>query len=432
VRLPAGRARDLVALGGLAFLLRFAWVLVYGRVDPPAGGVNDTTFYEFTAASLAKAGTYTGLDFHPTAGWPPVFPFLVSLLYRVFGVHLRLGLALNVVLSTATVVLIYLIAERVFGRREARVAAAIFAILPGPLYMTGLFLSETMFIFELVGFLALVVFVPERPWKPPMLGVALGIAALTRGEGFLMLAIPLAAWWGVYPRRAWLQRSALVVALMLLTIAPWTIRNAVVLDAFVPVSNNASWTLASAHSPNANGAEVETPPGWTPAGVPEAERAKAVRHEAIKWAIHHPLKELGLIPRRLIALNQGSGGSIGGWINGGTPDQRQLRTSSVIVFTVLADAFGYFLLFATIASLVLIGPRRLWRMHPALKAVLAYLALCLVNYGIVYYGQWRYRIPMEPFMVLLATPLLVRVWDRRAALAASLRGLGPDREPAKA
>jgi hypothetical protein len=432
MRLPVGRARDLAVLGGGAFVLRAAWVLVYGRVDPPVGGVNDTSFYEFTASSLATAGTYTGIDFQPTAGWPPVFPFVVSLLYRVFGVHLRLGLALNVVLSTASVVLIYLIAERVFSRREARAAATILAILPGPLYMTGLFLSETTFIFVLVGFLALLIFLPERRWKPAALGVALGIAALTRGEGFLMLAIPLAAWWGLYPRRVWLRRSALTVALMVLTIAPWTIRNAVVLDAFVPVSNNANWTLASAHSPNANGAEVETPPEWSPANAPETERAKSVRSEAVKWAVHHPLKEIGLIPRRLIALNQGSGGSIGGWINGGSADQWQLGRSSVLVFKVLADALGYFLLFATLASLALLGPRWLARRHPALRGVLAYLGLCMIIYGVVYYGAWRYRIPMEPFMVLLATPLLLRVWDRRAALAASLGRLGPDRESASA
>ena len=148
--------------------------------------------------------------------------------------------------------------------------------------------------------------------------------------------------------------------------------------------------------------------------------------------MRHPLKELGLIPRRLIALGDGPRSVFPIWFNAGPSRQWQLRTSSVIVFTVLADAFGYFLLFATLASLVLIGPRRLWRMHPALRGVLAYLALCLVNYGIVYYGQWRFRIPMEPFMLLLATPLLVRVWDRRAALAASLGRLGPDREPASA
>ena len=31
-----------------------------------------------------------------------------------------------------------------------------------------------------------------------------------------------------------------------------------------------------------------------------------------------------------------------------------------------------------------------------MKGVLAYLALSLFNLGFVYYGQWRYRIPMEP------------------------------------
>jgi hypothetical protein len=70
--------------------------------------------------------------------------------------------------------------------------------------------------------------------------------------------------------------------------------------------------------------------------------------------------------------------------------------------------------------------RRLWRMHPGMRGVLAYLALCLVNYGVIYYGQWRYRIPMEPFMILVATPLLLRVWDARPALADALARLGPE------
>jgi 4-amino-4-deoxy-L-arabinose transferase-like glycosyltransferase len=417
VRLAPGRTRELVILGGLAFALRLAWVLVYGRADPPADGSNETTFYEHAAASLANGGGFTGLDSQPTAAWPPGFPFLVSLLYRAFGERTSLALGLNVVLATATVVLIYLIAERVFGRREARVAALLFAILPGPLYVTGLFLPETTFIFVLVGVLALVVLLPDRGWKPIAVGVAVGIAALTRGEGWLALAIPLAYWWGL-PRGELARRAAILIGVMLLTIAPWTIRNAVTVDTFAPVSANAN-TLAAAHSPNANGAPVDPPPGWT-------------RRDALEWAIRHPHKELGLIPRRLIALNDGSSGSIPTGLNAGPRRQWELRTSSVIVFTALADAFGYFLLFATLASLVLIGPRRLWRLHPALRGVLAYLVLCLVNYGIVYYGQWRFRIPMEPFMVLLATPLLVRVWDRRAALAASLGRVGPDREPASA
>ena len=81
------------------------------------------------------------------------------------------------------------------------------------------------------------------------------------------------------------------------------------------------------------------------------------------------------------------------------------------------------------ASLALVGGRTLWRLHPAMQGVLAYLALCLVNYGFVYYGQYRYRMPMEPFMILVATPFLARLWadrrrlhDEEAAQAPPARG----------
>ncbi len=434
MRLPAGRARDLLVLGVSAFSLRLAWVLVYGRVNPPDGAINDTTFYQFTAASLANGTGFIGVNFEPTAGWPPGFPFLMSLLYRVFGQRLSLALALNVVVAAATVLLLYLIAERLFGRREARVAAGLFAILPGPLFLTGVYLSETLFIFVLVSFLALLVFLPDRRWTPVLLGVALGLAALTRGEGLLMPIIPLAFWWGHHARRAWLQRATVLLVAMVLTILPWTIRNATVMDDVIPVANNASGTLWSGHNPDANGWIVNPtdPPALDARGEGpgETERARQLRREAISWAIHNPIKELGLIPRKLIMLNQGSGASIGGWLNSGPRYQWQLGTSSILVFTVLGDAFGYFLLLAALASVFLLGARRLWRMHPGMQGVLAYLALCLFNYGFLYYGQWRYRIPMEPFMVLVATPLIARVWERRAALADAVSRLGPEARPA--
>lgn len=430
MRLSAGRARDLVVLAGGAFVLRLVWVLVYGRANPPDGSINDTTFYQFAAASLANSGEYHGLTFEPTAQWPPGFPFVMSLLYRVFGERLSLALALNVVLATATTILLYLIAERIFGRREARVAAAFFAILPGPLYLTAVYLSETMFVFMLVGFLALVVFLPERRWKALLLGVALGLAALTRGEGLLMPILVLAAWWGQYPWRAWLGRAAVLLVAMALTIAPWTIRNAVVLDEWVPVSNNPSGTLWSGHNPDANG-WIVNPGDIPPPGTSETERANQLRREAISWALRNPHKELGLIPRKLIMLNQGPSQAIHGWINAGPRYQWQLGTSSILVFTVLGDAFSYFLLFVTLVSLIVVGPRTLWRRHPGMRGVLAYLALCLVNYGVIYYGQWRYRIPMEPLMILIAAPLLVRIWAQRGALADGLARLGPEARPVR-
>src|SRR4051812_12506949 len=80
----AQHRRDILLIGGGCLVLRLAWVLVYGRV---AVGPNDTIFYQIAASNLAAGRGYSELFGPPTAGWPPGFPFLVSLGYRVFGVH---------------------------------------------------------------------------------------------------------------------------------------------------------------------------------------------------------------------------------------------------------------------------------------------------------------------------------------------------------
>jgi 4-amino-4-deoxy-L-arabinose transferase-like glycosyltransferase len=417
MRRGAVRIRDLAWIGGLAFVLRAAWALAYGRTTP---ALNDTVFYEVAADSLAQGEGFRALHGEPTAHWPPGFPFLVSLLYRVLGVHPELGLALNVVLATATAVLVYLVSERMMGRTAALVAGAVFAILPSATFFTGLFLVETSFIFLLVAFLALALFLPDRRWSPAVLGIAIGLSALTKGEGLLMVTIPLAMWWGHDGRGEWLGRTAVLLTAIALTIAPWTIRNAIVMDAFIPVSTNASTTLWSGHNDLANGGPTYPPQRLLAqvedSGDPqrfEVAEAELLRREAIEWAFKNPHKEVGLIPRKLLSLTNATSNVFPTWFNAG--EERQVPKSALIAFNVLGDALDYFLLFATLASLALIGVRRLWRLHPGMQGVLTYLAASLFTYGFVYYGQYRYRIPMEPFMILVATPLLTAAWSWRRA-----------------
>jgi hypothetical protein len=65
-----------------------------------------------------------------------------------------------------------------------------------------------------------------------------------------------------------------------------------------------------------------------------------------------------------------------------------------------------------------------------MQGVLAYLALFLVLYGFVFHGQWRYRIPVEPLMILVATPLAMWVWSRRRGLRADFDAESPRGRPA--
>jgi 4-amino-4-deoxy-L-arabinose transferase-like glycosyltransferase len=417
-RLRTATARDLIAIGALAFVLRAAWALVYGRIE---AGPNDALFYEIAAGNLAGGHGYTQLFGDPTAHWPPGFPFLVSIGYRVFGTHVKLGLALNVALGAATAMLLYLVAKEAMGRAAGRVAGVSFAILPAPIFFTGLFLSETTFLFALVGFLALVVFLPDRRWTPVALGVAAGLAALTKGEGALLPVIALAMWWTGTVRGDWLRRTVVLIVAMALTILPWTIRNAIEMDAFIPVATNASTTLWSGHNSEANGGPTYAPPSLL-ARIPkhlsptqhEVEEARLLRREAIHWAIRNPPKELGLIPRKLLALGNATSNVFGIWFN--APGDRQLGTSSLLVFDVIGNALDYFLILVTIAALAIIGGRSMWHFHPVMRGALAYLLASLVVYGFVYYGQFRYRLAMEPMMILVAAPLIVGVWQRRRTL----------------
>jgi hypothetical protein len=86
------------------------------------------------------------------------------------------------------------------------------------------------------------------------------------------------------------------------------------------------------------------------------------------------------------------------------------------VFAPLGGGFDYFLARLTGAALVLIGARRLWRFHPLMRGVLAYLAASLLTYGLVYYGDYSFRLLMEPLMIIVAAPLVVSVWRGRQGL----------------
>jgi hypothetical protein len=84
---------------------------------------------------------------------------------------------------------------------------------------------------------------------------------------------------------------------MLLTIAPWTIRNYVTFDRFFLVSSNGGWVLWLGNNPGADGRVMD----WTTA-LKEAEGAafvdlnRRLGREATTWIFNNPVKFLKLIP----------------------------------------------------------------------------------------------------------------------------------------
>jgi 4-amino-4-deoxy-L-arabinose transferase-like glycosyltransferase len=403
-------------LAGLA--IRVAFVLAVHR---EALGFNDTLFYHASADQLAHGKGYSDFNGAPTARWPPAYTFILSLVYRVFGTDYLGGELLNTVLGAAAIPLLMLIALRVFGRREALVAGVVLAFFPGQILYTEVLLSETFYSTALLVVFALLAVMPhERKRTVLAVGMAIGVCTLIRGEGPLLLAIPLAVWWPELSKPALARRMALVLAGTVLVVAPWTIRNALVMHDFIPLSTNGGTTFWSGHNPRANGGPTYATPELLrqagPAGnfkTPIRQEA-LLRHQALEFMLHNPRRELELIPMKLAYLNRGDSAVIDIWINSVQKGPTPFSEPNRVRIGALAD-FAYFsLLFLTIAAVVLVPEVRRNRVT---RGVLGLFAAALVFYGFVLYGNFRYRASLEPLMILLAAPLLVRMWELRSRAA---------------
>ena len=139
-------------------------------------------------------------------------------------------------MGALTVTLVYLIAQRHFGRTVAVLAGIGMALAPMTGRFTAVILSETLFTF----LLTLGVFFwagKQYAWT----GIVFGLAALTRVTllPFLVL-LPLLTLMG--PWRSY-RRGYLMIAVLSFAVASiWIVRNAVVFHRFIPVAASGSGT----------------------------------------------------------------------------------------------------------------------------------------------------------------------------------------------
>ncbi len=182
-------------------------------------------------------------------------------------------------------------------------------------------LSETLFIFLFVA--ALVALVPAAGRVGPLgrgrlvtAGILFGLSVLVRPVSLAALPVLALAWWlqgrsegpGIGLRRAAGQAGWLLGCTVLL-VAPWTIRNAVRMHAFVPLSTNNGDNLCIGYSPDANGAFGLAPACITKDVAVNGSRAE-VRHDheathlAVKYATADPGRIPWLVTRRFYYLMQ--------------------------------------------------------------------------------------------------------------------------------
>ncbi len=182
----------------------------------------------------------------PTAQQPPGYPFLIAAIFKIFGAYtitaLWVAVLLNAAFAALTAILILKIGIRDFGRSAGVVAAWVWAcwlyeaavsIRLWETALSALLLSAAFF--RLPGLAA-----STRVSRWMIFGLLAGVAALTNTT--LLALFPFFWLWLWFSTRAEIRRRARLllssIAICILVLLPWTIRNYSVFHCVIPLRDN--------------------------------------------------------------------------------------------------------------------------------------------------------------------------------------------------
>ncbi len=391
-----------------ALVLRVGWVL---WVDRDGFVLNDAMMYNANAVAINEGLGFRPPQGGPSAQWPPAYSTILAGLYWAFGYNPLWGELFNAAIGAITVVMLMLLIERVLDRRTAIVGGVILAVLPGPILWTDVLVTETLYTAMFVLILLVLAHATPTWWWMVAIGAVIGLGALVRGEALTWALLPIVLFWRDLPKVDLAKKLSVAAAVVAVCLAPWTIRNAIVMDAFVPVATNASATLWSGHHAGATGGQTYPPESYyqqfdQEPPLRELQSGTALRNDAVRYMVTHPVRELQLIPLKLIHLNRGDSYALD-WVND-APDVAPITAINAERIGVLADAGYYGLLTLFLLGALLLG-KAFWSTRVG-RVFLATFLTALFLYGFLYYGNYRYRLPYEPLMVLVAAAFLTRLW----------------------
>ncbi|MGH9843909.1 MAG: ArnT family glycosyltransferase [Blastocatellia bacterium] len=366
---------------------------------------DDEIEYDALAFGIVRNGSYTSHpDFllplyspaplSPTAFRPPGWPFILSIIYALFGHSVICARIILGVLGAIGAVCVFLIAMEVnLTFREAVVAGTIWALWPASVCHINTasirLYSESLLVPVLLWtFLMLMYTVRSRSVLISMIaGAMLGFCLLIR-VNYIPLAVAAILWcvarWRQNDRnKSWLVGVALSLSIAILP-AIWGTRNyhtlgtfAVATQADILFFGNNAWTRGSQNTAMAS-QQFEHLDDRYPGFLykSEVEKSRIYRSEAWAYVMSNKRHMIWVLWRKILILMSPVHETPGGY----------------------AYSFAYILM---IPFFLLGVGCRIYHRDITSCLLLIPLATAIVT-AMVVFGHPRYRYPAEPFMVILA------------------------------
>ncbi|MDQ6838538.1 MAG: glycosyltransferase family 39 protein, partial [Actinomycetota bacterium] len=350
------------------------------------------------AAGRGVADSFLQPYVHATAFRPPLYPVLLGSLFHVFGVHLVVAQAANVLLGALVVVLAERLTTKIAGPAAGLRAAIAVGLCPSLLANDAVPLSEPL---GLVLFLLALLFLADRLWIPA--GVTVGLFLLTRPTGPALL-VAACVWLAVHA--GWRNSLRLLFAAAVVA-APWMARNEVRLHSPSIVTSN-GFNLSAMYSPEAiaRGGFVDPatdPTFWwlRPSQIGEGPWDQTLVRRGLGGVVSHPVAVVETVASNLGHLSELLPNDP---IDRGDGRNIRFRTATLPVFYMTA----------------VLGLLGLWRFRRDPRArLLLLLAAAVVLPSALTVVAPRLRATMDLTLAigaaLLLTPARMLVWGSSSA-----------------
>ena len=251
----------------LAFLLRLAVITVGHtyRITPRRDHFQFAWEMGRLARSIATGqgfGSPTDLPTWPSAWAPPLYPYILAGVFKLFGVYSAVSawviLAFNSIFAALTCLTLYRIAEKMYGVTVARATAWTWAVFPYLIYWPVRVVWETSFTTFLLSLALLMTLrmadAPPRARIWIGFGLLWGVIILTNTA--IVSLLPFCLLWLLhrFPRnpRVWIGASTCVLVAALV-VSPWLVRNYRVFGKFIFVRDNLPLEMYEANNDKSAG-----------------------------------------------------------------------------------------------------------------------------------------------------------------------------------
>jgi len=361
----------------------------------------------FGAAFGDTHSSFFDLGLKRTPGYPAILAVITSL----SGDRESVVIFLQVLMSVATVALLYLLVRELCGVRAALIAAALLAVDPISVIMPSYLQPETPFTLLLVGgTLLLVRAARARSWRLLVAaGAVFGASALVRPVALYLWIVLIPLVWLLCSRQPWRQRliaSGIVLLAFIIPVGGWIVRNerttgVAVLSTIEGrdlLRFRASHALAFDRSISITQArrQLIDKVDRDAQGDNAAAYSRAETSEAIRTLFAHPVGTAVSSGRGFVRLLIGPGRAELFRVVGLTHPSR-LGGARTLVFAIEAGLL-LVLLVGALGGSVLAIARRKWRVLAVGGGFAGYLVVIASN-GAAYS---RYRAPAAPYLALLA------------------------------